>query len=122
MDQELRSLSDFEREVVNILLIADFPGRDVIRKCIEISRVKTIDEHGSLKFYASECARAETSRNVPVEGRAIDIDGVPIYVLLHTPYGIPSEMEVYKADGSAILDLNVLKGMEVYSLPPESPR
>ena len=91
-----------EQHIFNALIQADFPGRDTIRQMLETSLVSQIDDKGSLSVHYEGNEIADTINQIPVEGRAQDRDGVTINFLFHMKDGKPTELEIYKDDGSRI--------------------
>jgi hypothetical protein len=117
MKRPQRELSPLEREVFDALLSCEFHGAEGLRHCLPDMRVETLDELGSLRLH-STCEPIPFVSSVPVEGEARDKDGVLIHVLLHARQGIPVELEIYKEDGSPIVDSEALRTLDVFSLPP----
>jgi len=79
-----RDLTDNERTILNRLLETDFPGRDQIVEQLRVSRVKTIDENGSLEIQTDSPVKASSVKSrVPTEGEIEDSDGVIIHFLVH---------------------------------------
>lgn len=104
--QAYRDLNNYEKEVIGKLLENPFPGRDEIRKQIQRSKVRTIEEYkdnyGSIEFVVQTDLKVPVLQRVPVVGRAYDVDKVPIEMLLHVVDGKVRELEFVKADGSPI--------------------
>jgi hypothetical protein len=102
-DEAWREPSKDEKRVLELLLSADFKGRDELQKQVNTARVRTIDREGSISFEVKpDTAPASVEQRVPAETMYRDEDGVPVGVLLHVVDGRLHEMEVYKADGSDI--------------------
>jgi hypothetical protein len=114
---EFRPLTSDERAVVSALLAQPFAGRDELVRQLDYVRARTIDDEGSLELTAIGALPAPVQYRVPVDGSLLDVDGVPICVLLHVVDGYMSELEVYKADGSKPLRAIEPKSLEVVSLP-----
>lgn len=101
-----RVLEAHERAVVEQLLRQPFDGRDQLR--MQLSAARVIAERGrdsrTLRFERTggEMPRAPTALRVPVEGQAVDDDGVPIAVLLHVVDGLIEELEIFRVDGRPI--------------------
>lgn len=117
-DHTPRSPSAMEQAILRNLLTADFPGREDLAVILSDIRVRTIDECCSLEIVAGGGRRAQVVKQIPVEGYAIDTDGVEAHVLLHVREGLPYELEIFKDDGSPISSLDVFSNMEVMVLPP----
>ncbi len=58
--------------------------------------------------------RAPVLRRIPVEARGRDVDGVPIYVLLHVLDGTASEIEVYRVDGQEIRTMPEAASLQLF--------
>lgn len=100
---DFRRLSDYEAQLLGVLLSHEFPGRDELRLQVEDCLVKTIDEDGSLEFrIVTPKANASVKKRVPVEGEWDDTDGIVGHVLLHVLNGVLSELELYKEDGTVV--------------------
>ncbi len=101
-----KDLNKYERGLLSKLLEKPFPGRDEINKQIKYAKVRVIDEYGdnygSLEFELQTDLKSPVEQRVPVGGIAHDIDNVPIEILLHVVDGKVKELEIVKADGSAI--------------------
>jgi len=116
MDSEFRLINQAEKELLENLLNQDFPARDALRKQLKGLMVKLIDRDGSLAlrvedsvYVASDAIETSSlspdqllSLAVPVEGRYLDDDRVPVSVMLHVSGGKLHELEIIKADGSDI--------------------
>jgi hypothetical protein len=99
-----RHMSALEAAVFDRLLAVEFPGSNEIREQLRFLRVRELDADGSLELRSTEGPNAVVRHRVPVEAHMLDRDGTPIHVLLHVVDGRARELEVYKADGSRILD------------------
>lgn len=100
--QELRPLSDVEKQLLSELLSSDFAGRDALVKQMTVASVREIDPDGSLEFAHTDLPPAGVVRRVPVEGEIEDTDGVTIHLLLHVVDGVLKELEVYRDDSKRI--------------------
>jgi len=106
MNEQYRQLSSSERQLIDQLLSEDFPGRDAIRAQIAFASAREIDASGSLELAVPQGSPpAITKFRVPIEGWSSDSDGVHIHVLLHVVNGAVNEVEVYKDDGSPIVNM-----------------
>jgi hypothetical protein len=103
-EHTFRNFTAHEREIIDRLLEKTFPGRDEIceqlRKCL----VRTIDEDKSLEFLERSNVKAEVEKRIPVEAEVHDTDGILIHILLHVVDGKVNELEIYKEDGSPIIE------------------
>ena len=106
-----------ERGYIDRLLTAGFPGRDELARQLTSVLVRRIDDQGSLELVPQNDVRAPVVKRVPVEGEAVDVDGVPIYFLLHVVDSRAHELEIYKADGSRISRMPSPEQVEVVALP-----
>lgn len=102
---EYRELTDYENKLVDRLLSEGFDGRDAISAQVRASRVKQIDKEGSLEFQVSGGSAVTSGFRIPVEGWFEDTDGMLVHVLLHVVSGRISELEIYKDDGSPIVQM-----------------
>src|SRR2546430_1059711 len=125
MMREMNSEANFrkptpaEAELIQRLLMADFPGKAELAAQLRGSLVRQIDSNGSLELKPpSKSIPAPPTKRIPVEAEAPDQDGVHVHVLLHVVNGLVKEIEIYKDDGSPIsrmpkpadFDLLVLPG------------
>jgi hypothetical protein len=101
-EQGFRRPSDLERQLLNILLSPDFPGKMALTEQAMTPSVRKIDDNGSLAFAPSEVRRASVIRRIPVEAELDDQDSVTIHVLLHVVDGLLNELEVYRDDSGRI--------------------
>lgn len=118
MGESFRKPSPAEVEIMQKLLSADFPGKETIARQLADSRVRVIDNEGSLEIEPSgPVERAAVTKRVPVEAEAADEDGVIVHLLLHVNDGFVKEIEVYKDDGSPIKRMPLPGSLEVIVLP-----
>ena len=101
----MRDLKPQERELLDFLLGADFPGRDALRSQLAAAKVDELDKCPCLKFHVDEAVPAVVKHRIPIEASAKDADGVDIQVLLHVVDGRANELEFVKGDGSTIRQL-----------------
>ena len=118
---EWRHLSSLESALVEQLLAPDFSGKDeLIRQSADALAV-TIDSDGSVRFRLGPSPPASTIRSrVPTEGEFQDSDAVTVHVLLHVVDGYMHELEIYKEDGSQVLDWSQATCMKVFALGGDS--
>ena len=117
-DDNLRPLSQLEREYLDRLLSAEFTGRAELIEQVRSARVRTIDSDGSIQIEPHTTTLATVVNRIPVEAEATDEDGVPIYFLLHAVDGRVQELEIYKADGSLIRKRPSAEELQVVVLAP----
>lgn len=121
MKSNYRILSDWERRIVERLLGRTFPGVEQLRKQLEKARVRMVDANGSLEFLRPFGERASVDRRVPTEAEAVDRDGIVIHVLLHVVDGRLHELEIYKEDGSNVIQAVQAETLrDVVVAPPAS--
>ena len=99
MASEFRPLTAAEREILDRLLAEPFPGRDEAVSQLASCRVRRCDdEHcASLEFEVPNGDPIPNSAAhdviVPVEGLAMDTDGIPIDILLFHRNGLLRDLE-----------------------------
>ena len=103
-DQAFRHLTVREQGIIDRLLEKAFPGRDEIYQQIQQCLVRTIDAEQSLGFLVAENMHSQVKKRIPVEAEFQDADGVLIHILLHVVDGQVKELEIYKEDGSSIIE------------------
>lgn len=118
MQEVVREATVDEQKIFAKLLSVSFPGRDDLQKMLVSALVSPIDELGSLKIICQHSLPAPTVKQIPVEGEISDVDGVSIRVLLHVRDGRPSELEIYKDDGSVIKKTIDPDELGVVVMPP----
>jgi hypothetical protein len=85
---------------------------------IEQVEVKTIDELGGLEIQSHASGKAPVAKRIPVEAEAEDEDGYLIHALLHVVDGRPTELEIFKDDGSCVRRMPAPSAFELIVLPP----
>lgn len=100
--QNYRQLTTAEREILDVLLKKDFPGKSELVEQAKDAEVKAVDENHSLSFLVHSAMLAPIKRGIPTEARMKDTDGVFVNILLHVVDGRLNELEIYKDDGSPI--------------------
>ena len=103
-DHTFRDLTTHEQGIIDRLLEKAFPGRDEICEQMKNCLVRTIDEDESLEFLVKSDVKAKVKRRIPVEAECQDTDGVLIHILIHVIDGKVNELEIYKEDGSPIIE------------------
>jgi len=116
-EEPLRPLTHAERGYIERLLTVGFPGREQIVEQLQTVLARRIDTEGSIELVPQSSVRADVIKRVPVEGEAADVDGVPIYLLLHVVDSQVRELEIYKADGSPIKRMPPAELIDVVVLP-----
>ncbi|HEY0140876.1 MAG TPA: hypothetical protein VGF48_08270 [Thermoanaerobaculia bacterium] len=117
-DSNLRDFSERERGYISRMMEAEFRGKAEILRQIETATVRQIDADGSIEILPGLDIAAPAETPVPVQASAPDIDGVPIYLLLHVLEWKAQELEIYKADGSLIRRYPEPDELEVMALSP----
>jgi hypothetical protein len=100
----IRLLTLEERELLDCMLSAEYPGKQQVANQLDNVHVEPIDDNGSLRFIVTTSTIAPVVRRIPVEAEAIDTDGICIHALLHVVDGKVQELEIYKDDSSAVAD------------------
>jgi uncharacterized protein DUF6984 len=113
-----RTPRPMEVDLPKRLLAADFPGAHELREQLVTAKVRSADDDGCLEFLIIGGPPAPVTQRVPVEGEAIDQDGVGIHCLLFVTNGVMSRLEFYKDDNSEIRKRPDVEGWEVVALPP----
>jgi hypothetical protein len=124
MDEEktatFRSLQDGERRLLEALLDHhQFDGRDQLREQLESTTARLIleyqDNYGSIELHVSNGPPSSGRYRVPVEGRYVDDDGIPVWLLLHiNREGFICELEIVRADGKSLISTPTPERLEVY--------
>ncbi len=100
-----RELTDYERRVIDKLLEGDFPGRAALSEQITNSLVRELDADGCLEFDVRTDVKAIVKDRIPTEGEYDDIDSITVHILLHVVDGKVNELEIYKDDGSQVIQM-----------------
>jgi hypothetical protein len=103
-EHTFRDFTTHEQGIIDRLLEKAFPGRDEICEQMKKCLVRTMDEDESLGFLVQSNVKAKVERRIPVEAELQDADGVLIHLLLHVVDGKVNELEIYKEDGSPIIE------------------
>jgi len=109
--KDLRSPSQTENAILNILASHEFPGNIEIKNQLNNCKVRTIDKDGSIEIKINaDKKRANVKERIPVEAK-LETDTYPIYFLLHVIDGYAVELEVYKADSSGYDHINKIENL-----------
>lgn len=124
--KQFRPLGDLEMRVMKKLISAISPNSEFLKRQIDSSLVREVDEFGSLEFLVSDQSKYSDVTGPFITAQQEDIDTVPG----HGPYinfsllfrdGIISEFEVYKDDGGQIKSSwNPDKFVLTSGLPPKT--
>jgi len=120
MDSTFRPLKTHERELLKKLLEPEFPGRDELRNQLNSVTAKQVFEDGTLDLQCDPSPPAPVKSRVPTEGTCVDSDGVEIHVLLHVKDGAMSELEIFKDDGSLVLNPPVARDLVLFTVYGEA--
>jgi hypothetical protein len=100
-----RSILPQERAILDNLLSANFPGKQMLQKqaasalvseeCEDCKTIKLVVDH------VIDNA-AEVKRRIPIEAEADDVDGKKIHFLLHVVNGFIDELEIFREDSNTI--------------------
>jgi hypothetical protein len=109
IESEFRPITSAEREVFRKLLSLNFPSRDELLTQLESLLARTIDDDGSLSLKVTAGVVAPQNCRIPIEARCPDTntqdDSEPhVKILLHVVEGKMFELEIYKDDGSPVID------------------
>lgn len=111
-----RPMTSIERQLLETLLGADFPGTEELRRQAASALVTLVESNGSpalLFRLAGDAPRAFVSGRVPVEGFTKETDGSAIHCLLHVVRGQLSEIEFHRENGEPIEELPDPRSLEV---------
>ena len=100
MELDWQPLKGHEKLILERLFECEFQGRNELRQQLEFVTARSIDENGSLALKVSSPILAKTKCRVPVEAEYLDVDGVPIWILLHVVDGLLNELEILRADSA----------------------
>ena len=116
--KKFRAPAPAERQLLEKLVQADFPGRSELADLLAGVVVRSIDENGSLELRCQTEGKAPVVKRIPVEAEAKDGDAVTIHMLLHVVEGRPVELEFFREDGAAVKTMPLAAAFEVIVLPP----
>src|SRR5438105_5008480 len=108
-----RSQTEWEKAVFDRLLGCSFPGSEQLRPQLRGAVVRNLDENGSLEIHVQTGPKAEVSRRVPTEAECVDRDGTKIHFLLHVVNDVANELEIFKEDGSPVLERPSIGALKV---------
>jgi hypothetical protein len=125
IESEYRAPSEREMALLHRLLGVPFLGRDELVQQLSDLRVRRIDEDGSFALLVTKGVRAPVRERIPVEARYKDVDVEPengpyVYALLHVVDGRMTELEIFKEDGSPIIEQPNPETLEVIASPKGS--
>jgi hypothetical protein len=124
-NDDFRPLSILERRVLHAMIPTELPNGGILIRQIDSSRVRAIDEIGSIEFSVS-CDDLYSDVSGPlITAQQEDVDtvlgrGPYINFLLFLRDGVVDELEIYKDDGSRILStFDPSKFALTWGLPPK---
>jgi hypothetical protein len=95
VDDDWRVPREYESAILDRLLSGQFTICEILRSQLKGVLVKCIDGYGSLMFKVAGGRRAHTSVRDPIEGVALDADGVIIHYLVLVSNGVLEELDVF---------------------------
>ena len=102
----MRNLNELEKEMLNRLVEKDFQGKEAIVKQIENAMAEDCndnDNYGSILLHTGVKEAADVRDRIPVEALVADSDGTDVAILLHVVDGFINELELFKVDGSPLM-------------------
>lgn len=115
MESNFRPLEASERELLQGLLVQEFPGREELRRQLNTVLAKRIDADGSIALQTGAADPAPVKSRVPTEGQCPDADGTVIHVLLHVVNGFMNELEIFKEDSSRVIQPPVAGNLVLFA-------
>lgn len=102
----MRDVTDQERTLLERIFAQLSDSESELQAQLRKTRVIRLDEEGSLGFVfvSPTSPLSRHTDNVPVTAIYDDSDGIPVYLLMHVKDGKLFELEIYKADGSKIVN------------------
>ena len=117
MNNTIRNLEQRERQIIDLLLSANFPGKHELKQQLKDCTVKVLDDEGSLEFFVKSSPKSKVIRRIPIEAQVMDKDGIFIHILLHVVNGFVKELEFYKENGDPIVQPIDIHKIELVQLP-----
>lgn len=115
--QSFREMTFWEEALFRRFFELPFQGSRELNTQIETAMVRQIDSHGSLDLWIEHGEKSKVKGRVPIEAWCPDRDGILIRYLLHVVNGFANELEIYKDDGSKIIEKEPqIKKIEIFSL------
>lgn len=121
IESNWREPTELEISIFNRLLSVEFPGVEHLRMQIEAMQVQTLDENGSLSLKVESSVHADVQSRVPVEASYSDSEEdsgdkeARVHMLLHVLDGSMKELEIYKDDGSAIVQKPLAQKLTLFT-------
>jgi hypothetical protein len=106
---DYRPLTDAERSMVTKMLSIDVPGIEILREQARVATAKVIDEYGSISFKIDADSRSQFTDGPLISATQADKNtvcgyGPYINIILFIKLGMLNELQIYKDDGSPILE------------------
>lgn len=115
---EFKNLPSWYKEIFDLILNAEFSGKNEIKRQVLSSKFKIIDVNGSMSILPSRKEKAPILKTIPVEAYAQDQDGIEIQVLLFTERRIVYMLEISRVDSERVIELPPANKFEVMVLGP----
>lgn len=106
--REPHPVTDVERGLLaTILRDTELGLREVLLNQAEAARITWVESRGqpAILFSVPEFSPRASTSGVIAELERPDSDGVLIHMLLHVDDGLLKELEVYREDGDAVIEL-----------------
>jgi hypothetical protein len=110
-----RELKQCEKEILERLLMPEFPGAHELRGQLELLKAKEIDDDGGLELQTARDTIAHVKWRVPTEAVCEDSDGGKIHILLHVLQGRMCELELYREDAKRVLRFPRASDIELFA-------
>jgi hypothetical protein len=114
--KDSRALTSDERAIIRRLLTAEFAGADKLLHQSDLATVRAADLGGVLVLsfdVPPQAPRVHLDKRIPVEAEASDSDGMPIHMLVHVIDGALKEVEIFREDSQALLQLPMANQLRV---------
>jgi hypothetical protein len=119
MTNDYRQPTSYEVTLLERLLAVNIAGRGALLEHARGTLVRTIDSYGSFEFELRASDRSNTTPRALIEAQTTDLDGVPIDIILFTVNGKLDDLEISKADGTAIARPPVPSSLDVWTSSTE---
>jgi uncharacterized protein DUF6984 len=101
-------VNDYERRLLETILEEGESGlRSALLNQADSAQVTWVESRGqpAILFSVPASSPRASSSGIVAELERVDRDGVRIHMLLHVSEGLLAELEVYREDGDAVIDL-----------------
>ena len=116
-----RNLLTHERDILDRLMMRNFPGSSALAEQSKITKVSGECACGCSSIIFSVPAHAPTAavlQRVPVEAASKDVDGMGLHFLLHVVGGILHELEIFREDSAPLKKLPEASSLAVIAFRP----